>query len=644
MQRSVLILLLTLVTLAAAAQKAYTIKPVIKRQWMLSADYSEEINTPVDTSFSQYHHNRRTDRYSPFNAYLGNYGQPLYQLSFFDRVTDPDKFIYRYLYPFMHTAENALYMNTQTPFTEMIFSYAGPRQKAEQNFRVRHSQNFHKDLNFGLIFDVAYSLGQYTYQRTDNKTFEFNGSYTGEKYKAYFVADINNLTGYQNGGISDATQLPSFDTRDVEVNMGNLNNSKNIFRNRELLLVQKLVLNKPVQVVTDSTGKDITPKKFRMNGVLSHILLFEKDKASFYDEKPSGGFYDSVFISTRITYDTVAMRVLRNTVRFDFSTDETRKFRLGGGVGIRNDLYRFMQGVDTFTLKTGTPSDTAVWHRANNVLVGHLFNDIGNKFRWQASGELFLTGYRAGDFDIKGDITKEFSLRKGLASWVINGGVSSLTPSDWYQRWIGNNFRWSNSFGREFRLNAGTSFSYPAWRFLLKFNYGIIDNFTYFGANALPAQHSGALSVASLLVKKEFSAWKFHLANEVLIQETSNKNVVDLPLVTVRSAGFFEHNIHFKLTGGSFPTQLGAEVIYYTAYNGYGWMPSSGVYYQQQSTKTGNYPYLNAFLNVKIKRARVFLMLDHFNSGMSGYEYFMVPGHPMNARCFRYGFAWTFYD
>jgi hypothetical protein len=341
------------------------------------------------------------------------------------------------------------------------------------------------------------------------------------------------------------------------------------------------------------------------------------------------------------------MRVLRNTVRFDFSTSENRKFRLGGGFGIRNELYKYFQGTNAEPPRVPfipALTSSATWQRSNNLLVGRLFNNIGTRFRWIAEGELYITGYRAGDFNVKGVISRIFDFKKGNAVWNISGGINSQTPSEWYNTWVGNNFRWNNNFSKEFIVNTGTEFLYPARRMSLRFNYGIINDYTFFGANALPAQYSGALSVASLLLRKEVSAWMLHLDNQVLVQVTSNKNVVDLPLVTLRSAGFFEHNFHFKITNGDLLTQLGVEVFYNTVYNGYSWMPATATYYQRQNTPTGNYPYLNAFLNVKVKRTRIFLMLDHFNSKLTGYDYYMVPGYPMNIRCFRYGFAWTFYD
>jgi hypothetical protein len=648
MRKPLLIVFFLSVTGFLSAQTADTTRHHTTRQWALSDDFTEEVPVALDTASSLYHRNRLTDKYSWFSAYTGNYGQPLYQFNFFDRITDPDKFLYRYLYPFMHLPDNALFINTQVPFTEMVFSYAGPRDRAEQTFRVRHSQNINRFINFGLVYDIAFDLGQYMYQRANDKTFAFHFSYTGEKYKAYFQAGINNFNDLQNGGISDASQLPSLDTRDVAVNLGELNNSQLVTKNWNILLVQKYVLNKKAPVQKDTSKTAAPVKEPFFNGIFSHILTIDKTGRSYSDASPSSGFYPNIWYNSNATADTLSQRIIKNTLRFDFTTNEKRKFRLGGGFGIRNELYSYYQDANAVMPAIGLyslqNSGTASWTRSNNLLVGRLFNNIGNKFRWGAEGELYLSGYRAGDFNAKGLISRSFDFRKGKAVWNITGSVNSTTPSEWYNTWLGNNFRWQNSFSKEFGFNAGTEFQYPARRMSLRFNYGVLNNYAYFGNGPLPAQYSGALSVAALQLRKEVSVWKLHLDNQLLFQLTSNKNVADLPLATLRSAVFLEHNFHFKLTNGDLLTQIGGEVFWNSVYNGMSWMPATGTYYQAQDTPTGSYPFINAFLNIKLKRTRIFLMLDHLNSKMSGYDYYLVPGYPMNIRYFRYGFAWTFYD
>jgi len=626
-------------------------KPRILKEYNLSADYSEEVNTPVDTIFSLFNRFRIADKYSPVNASLGNYGLPFYQISFFDRITDPDKFLYTYYYPFMHLPSNAIFMNTQIPFTELNWSFAGPRETSEQTFRVRHSQNVNRFFNFGFIFDIIYSLGQYNYQRSEDKDFTFFSSYTGAKYKLYFSAGINNINSYENGGILDETQLNKSSTLEIHTKLGGADKALSALKNRNLLLIQRFTISSNPVLKSDT----IPHKRsgfFGLSGTFSHILVIESNKRSYKDAYPLSLFYDTakINISRRVTNDSLFSRSIKNTIRFDFATDTSRKFRLGGGIGLRNELVRYSQIVPTHILPLNdtTSSEIAVWHRGNNALVGSLYNNIGDKFRWIVTGELFLTGYRAGDFNLDGIISKSFDWKKGRALWLITGSMMNRQPSFWYEQWGSNHFEWHNNFNKEFRIDLGSSFSYPARKLEFKFNYAIIKNYTDFDTTALPSQYSSGLSVAAISVRKDLRAWKFHLTTDVIIQKSSNVNILDLPLATVRSAGYFEHLFRFKKTGGKLNFQLGVDVTYNTLYHPYSYMPATGRFYRQDLVSAGDYPYVNVFLNFKVKRTRAFIMFDHVNYGLMGGSvppnYDMVPNYPMNIRMLRYGLSWTFYD
>ena len=624
------------------AQKQDTLKTRTLKQWNLSADYSEEENIPFDTVFSLFNRFKITDLYSPVNASPGNYGLPFYQINFFDRVTDPDKFLYDSYYPFMFVPGKAVFMNTQVPFTELVWSYAGPKETSEQTFRIRHSQNVNRYLNFGLIYDIVYSLGQYNYQRAENKNFTFFSSYTGEKYKFYFAAGINNLTSYENGGITDKDELSNpeiTDVRDVTVNLGGLDNAISMLKNRNLLLVQRYTLKSDPIIKSDSVAKK--SGIFGLSGTISHIFLLESNKRTYFDDLPLSGFYDTVYLNNEITFDSLSSRSLKNTVRFDFTTDETRQFRLGGGFGFRNEFLSYDQITPSLPpyIVHNTSRNTI-----NNAVVGRLYNSIGDKFGWLANGELFLSGYRAGDFSINGEISKSFDFKKGRMSWLITGGINNQQPSFWYEQWGSNHFEWQNNFDKELRVDIGSGINFPARNTKIKFNYAIINNYTDFDINALPSQYSGGLSVAALNVQKNLTAWKFHLDSDVIVQQSSDEDILDLPLVTVRSAGYFEHFFKFKSTGGDLNMQLGFDATFHTLYHPYSYMPATGRFFRQDQSARGNYPFLNVFLNLKVKRTRLFFMFDHVNSGMMGYNYDMIPYYPMNIRMFRYGLAWTFYD
>ncbi|HUW93504.1 MAG TPA: putative porin [Bacteroidales bacterium] len=619
-----------------SASDADTTLKKVTRQWTLTSDYTGEIAMPLDTAFSLFQRYRISDRYSDFNAYPGNYGLPLYQINFFDRVWQPDKYLYSNYVPFMYTPANPRFINTQVPFTEMVWTNGGSKPQAEQTFRIRHSQNINRKLNFGFIYDIVYSLGQYDYQKAANKTFLLHSSYNGDNYTAYFTAGINNLLSFENGGVVDAEFLSDneYSTADVPVNLNDVNKAQSNLKNRHLMLVQRYSPGGKRDTVTGELDRS-GPVTF------SHIGIYEWNKRRYLDNYPLAEFYDTILINRLVSSDSLSQSIFSNTFRVDLAAGSAGKFSFGAGAGIRSELRHYGQVVPGDSL---TRPDTVAKNQSSLVLTGKIFNNIGDKFGWWASGDLWFQGYRAGDFIVNGRIFKEFSTGRGTLTWDATGAVASYTPSYWYTSWGSNNFAWQFDAGREFRLTVGSSLDYPGRHASIRFNYAIVDNFTYMGPNAMPSQYAGGLSVAALTVKKDFVVWKLHWDNTLLLQKSTNNEVLSLPVATGRSALFLDHIFRFKATNGELSMQIGGEVFMHTLYNSMSYMPSTGRYFSRYDTETGNYPFINVFLNLKVKRTRFFIMFDHINSGLMGYDYFLIPDYPLNVRMLRYGLAWTFYD
>ena len=80
-----------------------------------SKDFTEEVELPFDTLFSLFNRYRLTDRYSSLNATPGSYGLPFYQLNFFDRITDPDKYLLSSFYPLAWQPDRLWQMLQQSP-------------------------------------------------------------------------------------------------------------------------------------------------------------------------------------------------------------------------------------------------------------------------------------------------------------------------------------------------------------------------------------------------------------------------------------------------------------------------------------------------------------------------------------------------
>ena len=90
--------------------------------------------------------------------------------------------------------------------------------------------------------------------------------------------------------------------------------------------------------------------------------------------------------------------------------------------------------------------------------------------------------------------------------------------------------------------------------------------------------------------------------------------------------------------------QPGINLYYNTAYFSDAYMPATRMFHIQDQMKTGNYLYMDVFLNVKIQRVRLFVTYTHFNASFMGRTYYTVPHYPMQDAAFKFGINWRFHD
>jgi len=70
-----------------------------------------------------------------------------------------------------------------------------------------------------------------------------------------------------------------------------------------------------------------------------------------------------------------------------------------------------------------------------------------------------------------------------------------------------------------------------------------------------------------------------------------------------------------------------------------------GVFYKQTKTKTGEYPFVDAFLQFSFKRMQVFFKYSHASYYVtSSNNFFSVYNYPLDKPTFSYGLSWYFYN
>ena len=178
----------------------------------------------------------------------------------------------------------------------------------------------------------------------------------------------------------------------------------------------------------------------------------------------------------------------------------------------------------------------------------------------------------------------------------------------------------------------------------LSLDYTNIKNYTYFAVNedgyVKPNQHEGTINYLRVKANKEFSYGKFALDNTIMYQQVINgEHVLNVPQIISRNTLYFSDHL-FK---NAMFLQTGITLNYFTEYNMNSYDPLLAEFYTQNETKIGAFPRLDFFINAKIRQTRIYLKAEHFNSSLTGYNYYSAPNYPYRDFTVRFGIVWNFF-
>ena len=90
--------------------------------------------------------------------------------------------------------------------------------------------------------------------------------------------------------------------------------------------------------------------------------------------------------------------------------------------------------------------------------------------------------------------------------------------------------------------------------------------------------------------------------------------------------------------------QVGVQGEYYNAFKAYGYMPATNQFYSQNRYMVGEYPFVDVFLNARIRPVQFFVKVENVLYGLMGTNYDFVQGYMQPDRAFRFGLTWMFFD
>jgi len=612
----------------------------------------------LDTLLNEYQIHSRVLKKSFSTSYLGNYGTSYISNLFFLRP-DPSGYLFtEYLNAYFNRPEDIFYFRTRTPYSLISYTGGGSRKNSEQTLHFVHTQNVSKNLNLGIRYNGFSSNGFYPQQNTSNNVVSFFGSFDNQQYSLYGNLNLNYHKMKENGGLQNFSLFEDPENRkSPEAQLVNLSAAKTLLNTHNAEFQQIYRLGK-YGYNADSVWTFL-PSRF----AFEHILRFQVAKRKFQDGGVNSFFPDPQYDFMETT-DSSSVSTLSNALYIVFNEQARKRLTAGfrAGVILETDKYGHSIRPDTlFRESVDNPEalpEIDVIRRFSGsrfssvALSGAFYNLTGKRFNWDIGGRFYLGGYKAADFELNGVLTWHFNPENNPSNIVLKGSIKNQTPGYFVQEYASNYFIWQNNFNKTTETKASGEYIHPFRNLKAGIYLSRQDEYIYFDEEALPQQFSEGIFTAAANLEKLFRVGHFGFRLKGTYQVTSEKDILPLPDFSGYQSSYFETD----LVKNVLTMQVGYDLYYHTGFYAYAYQPATGIFMLQkgdpennfQKKKVGNYPFLDLFLNLKLKRTRIFLKYEHMNAdlmpGDSRRQYYTSFGYPEHPAMFKLGVSWGFYD
>ncbi len=600
--------------------------------------------------------------YSSFPAWseLGNLGFPALpnQWNGISRLNEPHYL--RSLSQYTNPENRLIQYQTNSPYALLNYTSGGSQDVNGQLIRAVFARPVRPGVRFTALLDFVSSPGHYRNQSANQSSFTFNLDVDKKRYK--FKAGVESLQFKlgENGGLYE-----KFDDSDntsssrsgipVRLNNGASSTSWTIIQGRQEFDVFAPKLNKSKDSVSmvnldmliqDSIATDSLvnpeqnlwdsidslpaelPEEYKSRPKLFHIFNYQFSKRLYKDEQSeASSFYSNFLIHDDLAEDSVGFKSFNNMFGLSY-------------IGLLRDSIQWMG-------QLGMYHQLSTW--ASNELSGNFqqagaFANVRIENRtWLAfvDAKLQLFGYGIGSYDLDFRIAR----KDQSDGWNLSLGFQSIMdqPSIFYQVFSGNHERWLTDLRNQQEQSISFIGEQERWKFSVEGQINLISNWVYFDAQAEPQQSESSAMLGSAMFVKTFQLGPFRSKNQLQVQYSPAVEI-PIPLIVAATSTYMHHDILFPKTNGKLEVEYGLVVRYCSSYQGYAYRPSTGAFYLQNEQMLGNYPYVDPFLIVRVKRTRIFVKWEHANAGLTGDNFYPVLNYPVKERFVKYGVYWHFYD
>lgn len=644
-----------------------------------------KLNT-LDTSYNYHFNDYPFMRENVNVSYLGISGSPVLPYDFSKQKSGEGVYFYTPYESYTYSPYTMPMYNTKTPYTELAYwgTLFANTERAEDEVHILTTQNILPSLNMTLEYNRFGANGMLENEKTDNRTFSAAVNFMGKRYLGHVGYIYNKISRGENGGIVDNFWIrdTTVGSREIDVRLKNastlikkntvfadqtyripFNFIKNSSEKRKFMKAYRdsvLSSNDPAAIASlDSTVKsawlvrkeqlaaadtldtDVTTAFIGHSSEYSAYRKIYTDNLTSSDRNGSDLYGGNFFINPRESWDSLRVMKFENKVFIKLQPWSSEGIVSALNVGIGDKLLNYyMFPRDGFLYKN---SGNTVWNSA--YIYGGAKGQYKKYFNWTADAYYTFLGKEINDVGINADA--EFNLfpfrrhKNSPLSLKAHFETSLDEPDFYYQHYFSNHYMWENSFTKISKTMAEGELSIPHWNLYLNAGWTLMKNHIYFNELSIPQQCASPVSVLKFSLDKNFIFKGIHLDNRLLLQFSSNEDVIPVPLVALNSRWYWQFNVVKNVM----QMQIGANVTWNTSWYAPGYNPAIGTFYNQKVEKYGECPYIDAFVNIQWKRACVFLKL--VNAGMGwpneSADYFSAHGYIRPQRAFKIGIYWPFY-
>lgn len=578
----------------------------------------------VSKPLNQFQEYDITKQNNQFYANLGNPGTASSSLVYSLKPT-PDFLFRSDVYnPYRLKDDSIRFFISDNPFTHLRY-HMGPAK--EQKLDLNFAQRIGSGIYLGLTARFANAPGIYLRQRAFNAGATFYAAflYPTNRYGAIVSFRTDRSANYENGGITNASDFTKNNESNRKVIATELSNASNREKNTGLVFQQYFnILKHNVVRIVDTTAV-LMPRKFDA-GRIVYTLRYWRTGSAYQDKSPPTGYYPDYFYDTVPVFDSILISHFENCIVYSNEVPDTlgKSFPLQYSFGLRfqtDRLHRDTTLLDVFR---------------QTVPFGTLKGIIKQKTFFKASAYLVLGGYNGGDHSLDGSFYQFFGKQNHKV--YINVSKGALHPAYYFNNYYTDYFSWKNSFGTQNYLKGEIGIILKG--FDMNTSYTRITNYVYLDKNILPQQYAEGMNVVAAHISKEFRIKHWITTFYACGQQITPDTLLQLPAFIGKITLCYDAVLFAK----ALHAQVGISGTYHSEWFQDAYMPALRSFYRQNNFIAGNYPYFDAFINLNIKRARLFVKYEHFNAGLMGYTYMMVPNYPQADAAFKFGISWLFFD